>query len=213
MSSRRRHEGIGRAKAVAARSLLASPPRRLRCAGDRSAAAAATWIEPAARIVGHALRAAIARRRDQRFLHRVFRRREVLEAARDGAEHLRRQLAQQVLGAGVQAGEWSRFDGRRAHDLAHFDRHVERLAARCRAPPTRSRRSRTRARGCPHRRSSSRRGIPLPRQTGRPVTAGAPLRRARTTRACAGGASPSARDELARSASALVKRFMNLICA
>ncbi len=56
--------------------------------------------QPRARILGNALGWPLRRRGDQRFLHRVFGRREIAEAAHDRAEHLRRELAQQVLDAG-----------------------------------------------------------------------------------------------------------------
>ena len=39
--------------------------------------------------------------RDERFLNRVFSRREVPESSHHGPEHLRRQLPQQVLAAEV----------------------------------------------------------------------------------------------------------------
>ena len=65
---------------------------------------AATWISQRARVVGHALARPLRGRRDQRFLHRVLRGGEVAEAADDGAEHLRRELAQQVLGIDASSG-------------------------------------------------------------------------------------------------------------
>ena len=59
-------------------------------------------VEPAARIARHSLRRPPARRRDQRFLHRVFRGGEVVTPTCDGAEHLRRQLAQQKPDAALR---------------------------------------------------------------------------------------------------------------
>ena len=54
--------------------------------------------QPAARIVGHAFSRPLHGRREQRLLHRVFGGGEVAEAPDHRAEHLRRELAQQVLG-------------------------------------------------------------------------------------------------------------------
>ena len=56
--------------------------------------------QPAARIVGHALVGPLHRRGEERLLHGVLRGGEVAEAADHRAEHLRRQLAQQVLVGG-----------------------------------------------------------------------------------------------------------------
>ena len=98
----------------------------------------------------------------------------------DGAEHLRRQLAQQVLDAvGARAvPRPSHVRRRRAHHLPHLDRHVERRAARPGRGRRLARRSRTRARRCRRRRSRSRRGTPSPRGTGRRSRGRAVLRRA-----------------------------------
>ena len=59
--------------------------------------------QPAARVVGHALARPLQRRREQRLLHRVLGGGEVAEAPDDRAEHLRRELAQQVLARAVQS--------------------------------------------------------------------------------------------------------------
>ena len=75
---------------------LATPPRQLR-AELVGHAPGRHLDQPAARVVRHALGRPLHRRRDQRLLHRVFSRREIAEAPDDGAEHLRRQVAQQVL--------------------------------------------------------------------------------------------------------------------
>jgi len=58
--------------------------------------------QPAARVVGHAFARPLHTCGEEGFLDRVFRGREVLETAYDRAEHLRRQLAEQVLARGVQ---------------------------------------------------------------------------------------------------------------
>ena len=58
--------------------------------------------QPAARIVGHALLRPLHGRGKQRLLDRVLRRGKIAEASNDGAENLRRQLAQQVLAGRVQ---------------------------------------------------------------------------------------------------------------
>ena len=96
----RRHEPVGR-------------PRRTTAASRRRRASSAAQVighaprgdlnQPAARVVRHALARPLQRGGEQRLLHRVFRGGEVAEAPDHGAEHLRRQLAQQVL-AGEVAG-------------------------------------------------------------------------------------------------------------
>ena len=58
---------------------------------------AATWISQPRGLSGTPSSRPLQRRREQRLLHRVFRGGEVAEAADDRAEHLRRELAQQVL--------------------------------------------------------------------------------------------------------------------
>ena len=80
--------------------LLAAPPRDL-AAHAIGHAPEGDLDEPPARIVGHALARPLHRRRDQRLLHRVFGGGEVAVAADDRAEHLRRELAQQVSDGGV----------------------------------------------------------------------------------------------------------------
>ena len=54
-------------------------------------------IEPAAGVLGDSFGGPLRRRGDQRLLHRVLRRGKVTLPANDGGEHLRPQLAQQVL--------------------------------------------------------------------------------------------------------------------
>ena len=58
--------------------------------------------QPAARVVGDAVARPLLRRREQRLLHRVLGGGEVAEAADHRAEHLRRELAQQVLARVVE---------------------------------------------------------------------------------------------------------------
>ncbi len=58
--------------------------------------------QPSARVVGHTLLWPLHGRREQGFLDRVFGPSEVPESSDDRAEHLRRELAQQMLGIGVQ---------------------------------------------------------------------------------------------------------------
>ena len=74
--------------------VIGNPPRR-------------DLIKPGARVVGHALARPLRGRGDQRLLNRVLRSAEVAEPPDDRAEHLRREVAQQVLGTDVQ--------GRRHH--------------------------------------------------------------------------------------------------
>ena len=63
--------------------------------------------QPAARVVGHALARPLHGRRDQRFLNRVLRGGEIAEAPDHGAEHLRREVAQQVLGRRGSRRRWN----------------------------------------------------------------------------------------------------------
>ena len=58
--------------------------------------------EPAARVVGEAFDGPLAKRRDERFLHGVFRRGKIPAAPDDGAEHLRREIAQPALGVVIE---------------------------------------------------------------------------------------------------------------
>ena len=53
--------------------------------------------QPGARVVGHPLARPLRRRRDERLLDRVLAGREVAVAPHDDAQHLRREVAQQVL--------------------------------------------------------------------------------------------------------------------
>ena len=106
---------------------LAPPPRQLG-AELVGHAPGGDLDQPAARVVRHALGRPLHRRRDQRLLHGVFGGREVAEAPDDGAEHLRRQLAQQVLASEGHAAVRGPTGGA-AHHLAHLDWHVHRHAA------------------------------------------------------------------------------------
>jgi len=58
--------------------------------------------QPGARVFGQAVARPLRRGRDQGFLNRILRSGEVAEPPDDGAQHLRREVAQQVLGAGVR---------------------------------------------------------------------------------------------------------------
>jgi len=86
--------------------LCAADPLRERRLGTRNARAISAVVRPPtalsvranARIVGHALMRPLERRRDERFLHRIFGFRKITEATDHRAEHLRRQIAQQALG-------------------------------------------------------------------------------------------------------------------
>src|SRR5687768_1858526 len=60
--------------------------------------------EPAARVVGNPFLRPLHACGDERFLHRIFGGRKIFEASNHGAENLRCDLAQQVLGIWVQAG-------------------------------------------------------------------------------------------------------------
>ena len=53
--------------------------------------------QPAARIVRNSFPRPLGERRDHRLLHRIFGCGEVMKTANHRAEHLRRQLAQQML--------------------------------------------------------------------------------------------------------------------
>ena len=79
------------------RNLFAAPPGGL-AAHVVGHAPRRDLDQPAARVVGHAVARPLHGGRDQRFLHRVLGGGEVAVAPHDGAEHLRRQLAQQLLG-------------------------------------------------------------------------------------------------------------------
>jgi hypothetical protein len=58
--------------------------------------------QPGARVFGQAIARPLRRSRDQGFLNRILRSGEVAETPDDGAQDLGREVAQQVLGAGVQ---------------------------------------------------------------------------------------------------------------
>ena len=83
--------------------LLAQPPRRVRpdLIGE---APRRHGDQPAFRVVGHSLRRPLHRRGEQRFLDRVLASTEVAVAAHQRAQDLRREIAQQILGAVVQRG-------------------------------------------------------------------------------------------------------------
>ena len=85
--------------------------------------------QPAARVVGHAFARPLHRRREQRFLHRVLGGGEVAEAADHRAEHLRRQLAQQVLAGDVQPAVRHTSTGGALITSRTSMRHVQRDAA------------------------------------------------------------------------------------
>ncbi len=119
---------------------------RSRCARGRSSAARRR--ESASRAGCRACPApATGRGGDQRFLHRVFGRGEVAEAPDDGAEHLRRELAQQVLGrdSRSESRRRSHVVGGGAHHLRAPRSACSAARRRARAPPRPARRSRTRA--------------------------------------------------------------------
>ena len=63
--------------------------------------------QPAARVVGHSVARPLLRGREQRLLHRILRGGEVAVAADHGAEHLRREVAQELFGVVIE--------GRSAH--------------------------------------------------------------------------------------------------
>ena len=94
LAEQRRHDGLDR-RHLRRDGLLAPASRHL-AAHVIGQASDGDVIQPAARIVGNAGRGPLRRRRDQRFLHRILRGGEVVVPTRDGAEHLRRELAQQV---------------------------------------------------------------------------------------------------------------------
>ena len=111
------------------RARLAARGARSRCARDRSCAAARPGSASRADCRARR-RAATARRpRSAPPAPRLRRPRNRREAPHDGAEHLRRELAQQVLDLRIERRARSLDVGRCAHHLAHLDRHVERRAA------------------------------------------------------------------------------------
>jgi len=67
--------------------------------------------QPRAWVLGQAVARPLRRCRDQRLLNGVFRGTEVAETMNDRAEHLRRELAQQVLGLGVERHQSSSLGG------------------------------------------------------------------------------------------------------
>ena len=83
--------------------LLAVPPGRFTAQEIRHAACGHV-NEPSARIVGDPFLRPLDARGDERLLHRILGGGKILEAPESGAENLRRQLAQQILGVRVQAG-------------------------------------------------------------------------------------------------------------
>ena len=154
---RRREVGVRRLLAVRD-SALAPAPRDL-AAQLIGHAPRGDVDQPAARIVGHAFARPLHRRRDQRLLHRVLGRGEVAEAPDDGAEHLRRELAQQVLVRRRRGCAVTRRRAARSSPGAPRSA-CQAVPRRARARPTRARRSRTRAAASRRRRSSSPRGLP-----------------------------------------------------
>ena len=77
-------------------------------------------IQPSARVVGNP-GGPLCRGRDECFLHGILRGGEIIIPTGNGAEHLRRELAQQVPEVAVVGTLGSRVDRRRAHDLTYFD--------------------------------------------------------------------------------------------
>ena len=172
---------IARSALSATTTRFAPPPRQSRCARGRSCRRDATWISQPRGLsgtpsTGHCVAAAM-----QRLLHGVLGGGEVAEPPR----RPRRAPAARARAAGARPvrvdRHASQLDGRRAHHLAHLDRHVERRAARRPAPPTRAPRSRRRARRCRRPRSSSPARNSLASGNGPSVTSGAPPLPARTT--------------------------------
>ena len=169
--------------------------------------------QPGARVVGTRRRAATARAAaSSASCTASSRGGEVAVAPDDGAEHLRRELAQQVL-AGRRPGSGSRFDGRRAHHLAHLDRHVQRLAAGAGRGRRRARRSRRRARASRRRRSSSRRGTPSTRGTGRRSPRAPPRAGAHDARLARAARAPRPRRTRPRRSGRVLRSFMNSMWA
>ena len=98
---RRRDEGpLG--QHVAGDGLLAPPPRHLTAHLVREPPER-DMVEPASGIAGDALRRPLVRGGDEGLLHRVLRGGEVVVAPGHGAEHLGREVAQQVADAGAGA--------------------------------------------------------------------------------------------------------------
>ena len=124
----RRRREVGVRRLLAVRLALAPAPRDL-AAQLVGHPARGDLDQPRARIVWHAFVGPLHRSREQRLLHRVLGRREVAVAADDGAEHLRRELAQQVLVRDFVGCAVKRRRTALLHHLAHFDRHVQRLPA------------------------------------------------------------------------------------
>ncbi len=95
---------------------------------------AATWMSHARGSSGDAGARPLVGGRDERLLHGVLGGSEVAVATDDGAEHLRCQLAKQVLGRRLhrsRAPPYVRV-GRPAHHLPHLDLDAERGATRAR---------------------------------------------------------------------------------
>ena len=90
------HERLGRG--FERDGILAPAPRRLapHVVGQ---APPGDLVEPAARIARQARDRPLLRRRDQRFLYRVLRRREIAVATGEGAEDLRGQVTQEAENA------------------------------------------------------------------------------------------------------------------
>ena len=123
--------------------------------------------QPAARVVRDAVARPLRGGREQRLLHRVLGGVEVPVAAHQRAEDLRRQLAQQVLDAVAGTrGQTLQVGPAPSSDRPDVD--VRRRGRRPdRAVRPAGRRSRWPGRSCRTRRSSSRRGPPGSRRTGR----------------------------------------------
>ena len=214
--------GIGRRRRAAPISLAAATVSAARRAISLRTGPVmrreATWISQARGLSGTPSRGHCAARRDQRFLHGVLGGGEVTKAADHRAEHLRRQLAQQVLGTDVPGWRHrvpvylQHFGRRPAHHRPHFDRHVQAAPPRARAPPTPWPRSRRRAPATRHRRSNSRRETPsLSGNT--PSVIGSAILAGPHQLGLIGKGEPFGRTNSPESASDLLKLLIKPMCA
>ena len=192
----RRARPAGR-PAPASRRRLRAAGGRARRGGDRSCAGRRPGSASRAGCRARPPRGHCSGRREQRLLDRVLRGGEVAEAPDDRAEHLRRELAQQVL-----AGEVERRCRHTSTGGALITWRTS-IGMFSGAPPVPGRRRRAGGdlvgalRRSRRRRSSSRRGTPWPRRTGRRSPPARRLSPARTIRACSGDGQPLGADQLA----------------